>query len=68
MRDKFIALIGDKAMFVYNMVRAKGALTVVEAGTSFGVITIYLALAIGENTNSAGMMRTDRGESHRDRA
>lgn len=39
MRDKFIALTEDKAMFVYNMVRAKGALTVVQAGTSFGVST-----------------------------
>jgi hypothetical protein len=54
MRDKFIALTEDKAMFVYNMIRAKGALTVVEAGTSFGVSTIYLALAVGENARSAG--------------
>ena len=59
MRDKFIALTEDKAMFVYNMVRAKGALTVVEAGTSFGVSTIYLALAVGENARSAGKMRSE---------
>jgi hypothetical protein len=59
MRDKFIALTGDKATFVYNMVRAKGALTVVEAGTSFGVSTIYLALAVGENARSAGKMRSE---------
>lgn len=54
MRDKFIALTEDKAMFVYNMIRAKGAMTVVEAGTSFGVSTIYLALAVGENATRAG--------------
>jgi hypothetical protein len=59
MRDKFIALTEDKAMFVCNMVRAKGALTVVEAGTSFGVSTIYLALAVGENVRSAGKMRSE---------
>lgn len=59
MRDKFIALTEDKAMFVYNMVRAKGALTVVEAGTSFGVSTIYLALAVAENARSAGTTRSE---------
>jgi hypothetical protein len=59
MRDKFIALTEDKAIFVYNMVRAKGALTVVEAGTSFGVSTIYLALAVGENARSAGRTRSE---------
>ena len=59
MRDKFIALTEDKAMFVYNMVRAKGAMTVVEAGTSFGVSTIYLALAVGQNANSAGKMPSE---------
>lgn len=59
MKDKFIALTEDKAMFVYNMVRAKGALTVVEAGTSFGVSTIYLALAVGENARSNGKMPSE---------
>jgi predicted O-methyltransferase YrrM len=59
MRDKFIALTKDKAMFVYNMVRAKGALTVVEAGTSFGVSTIYLALAVCENNRNAGKMPSE---------
>ena len=59
MRDKFIALTEDKALFVYNMIRAKGALTVVEAGTSFGVSTIYLALAVGQNASSAGKMQSE---------
>lgn len=54
MRDKFIALDEDKALFVYQMLRATGALTVVEAGTSFGVSTIYLATAVGQNAADAG--------------
>jgi predicted O-methyltransferase YrrM len=59
MRDKFIALTEDKAMFVYSMIRAKGAMTVVEARTSFGVSTIYLALAVGQNASVAGKMRSE---------
>ena len=54
MQDKFIALDPDKAAFMYNLVRAIGALNVVEAGTSYGVSTIYLALAVGQNANAAG--------------
>ncbi|KIK70120.1 hypothetical protein GYMLUDRAFT_53227 [Collybiopsis luxurians FD-317 M1] len=49
MRDKFIALDEDKAHFVYQLIRATGATRVIEAGTSFGVSTIYLALAVSEN-------------------
>lgn len=54
MRDKFIALTADKASFVYNLLRATHALNVVEAGTSFGVSTIYLALAVGQNALAQG--------------
>lgn len=46
MLDKFIALDQDKCLFVYNTLLAMGAKAVVEAGTSFGVSTIYLALAV----------------------
>ena len=46
MRDKFIALEEDKALFVYHLLRATGALNVVEAGTSYGVSTINLATAV----------------------
>lgn len=53
MRDKFIALTADKASFMYQLLRAQGALNVVEAGTSFGVSTIYLALAVGQNAATA---------------
>ncbi|KAL2125904.1 hypothetical protein VTI74DRAFT_2294 [Chaetomium olivicolor] len=49
MRDKFVALEEDKCHFMYLLARAKGALNIVEAGTSFGVSTIYLALAVGQN-------------------
>lgn len=54
MRDKFIALDADKASLVYSLIRATGALNVVECGTSFGVSTIYLALAVGQNAKAAG--------------
>ncbi|EAS31123.3 O-methyltransferase [Coccidioides immitis RS] len=49
MRDKFIALEPDKCEFLYLLARTTGALNIVEAGTSFGVSTIYLALAAGQN-------------------
>jgi predicted O-methyltransferase YrrM len=49
MRDKFVALEEDKCHFMYLIARNSGALNVVEAGTSFGVSTIYLALAVGQN-------------------
>ncbi|KIW21094.1 hypothetical protein PV08_01673 [Exophiala spinifera] len=54
MRDKFIALDRDKAEFVYQLCRATGAETIVEAGTSFGVSTIYLALAASANASRTG--------------
>ncbi|OJD25694.1 hypothetical protein ACJ73_02941 [Blastomyces percursus] len=48
-KDKFIALEADKSEFLYLLARTSGATTIVEAGTSFGVSTIYLALAAGQN-------------------
>ena len=54
MQDKFIALEEDKALFVYHLLRATGALNVVEAGTSYGVSTIYLATAVGQNATDVG--------------
>ncbi|KAJ4165473.1 hypothetical protein LMH87_007105 [Akanthomyces muscarius] len=53
-RDKFIALDQDKSQYVYALARAADARTIVEAGTSFGVSTIYLALAASANANAAG--------------
>ena len=54
MRDKFVALEPDKCQFVYLLARAMGVRNVVEAGTSFGVSTIYLALAVGQNVAHGG--------------
>ncbi|ETS76548.1 hypothetical protein PFICI_11935 [Pestalotiopsis fici W106-1] len=47
--DLFVALDLDKCALVYLLLRATGARHVVEAGTSFGLSTIYLALAVGQN-------------------
>merc|ERR1711939_1164325 len=52
MKDKFVALDADKCRFIYLLARSLGACNVVEAGTSFGVSTIYLALAVGQNVSS----------------
>jgi len=52
MRDKFIALDKDKALFVHNLILASGATSIVEIGTSFGVSTIYLALAAAASAQS----------------
>ncbi|KAL7917867.1 S-adenosyl-L-methionine-dependent methyltransferase [Trichoderma austrokoningii] len=54
MRDKFIALDQDKCQFVYQLAKATGARNIVEIGTSFGVSTIYLALAVGSNLEHLG--------------
>ena len=52
--DKFVALDPDKCALVYMLLRATGARHVVEAGTSFGLSTIYLALAVGQNVEALG--------------
>ncbi|CAI7656729.1 unnamed protein product [Penicillium glandicola] len=54
MLDKFIALDQDKCELVYHILRSINAKTIVEAGTSFGVSTIYLALAVAENAKRVG--------------
>ena len=48
-RDKLVALEPEKAEFCYGLLRAIGAKRAVEAGTSFGVSTLYLAAAIRDN-------------------
>ncbi|OAA69161.1 O-methyltransferase [Cordyceps fumosorosea ARSEF 2679] len=53
-RDKFIALDQDKSQYLYALCRATDARTIVEAGTSFGVSTIYLALAASANAAAGG--------------
>lgn len=52
--DKMIALERIKAEFVYQVCRSIRARKVVEAGTSFGVSTIFLAAAIRENIKEDG--------------
>lgn len=52
--DRFVALEPDKCALVYLLLRSIGARYVVEAGTSFGVSTIYLALAVGQNAVLVG--------------
>jgi predicted O-methyltransferase YrrM len=54
MSDKFIALDQDKCQFMYQLMRSKGAMIAIEAGTSFGVSTIYLALAVAQNGAASG--------------
>jgi predicted O-methyltransferase YrrM len=52
--DKFVALDRDKAKFCYQLCRSIGARRIVEAGTSFGVSTLYLAAALRDNIREAG--------------
>ncbi len=54
MRDKFVALDRDKAELCYQLCRALRAKRVVEAGTSFGVSTLYLAAAVRDNVRDDG--------------
>ncbi|KAJ9250133.1 hypothetical protein DTO207G8_6269 [Paecilomyces variotii] len=54
MRDKFIALDEDKCQFTYQLINAMGATNIIEAGTSFGVSTIYLALAVAKTKAATG--------------
>mgnify|MGYP001176875039 FL=1 len=47
--DKMVALDPSKAALAYLLCRSLGARRVVEAGTSYGVSTIYLAAAVRDN-------------------
>jgi predicted O-methyltransferase YrrM len=49
LRDKMVALEREKAEYCYLLCRALRARRVVEAGTSFGVSTLYLAAAVRDN-------------------
>src|SRR5262249_36120528 len=50
--DKLVALDRPKAEFCYHVCRALGARRIVEAGTSFGVSTLYLAAAVRDNVRA----------------
>jgi predicted O-methyltransferase YrrM len=53
-RDKLVALDRDKAEFCYQLCRASNARRIVEAGTSYGVSTLYLAAAVRDNIRISG--------------
>jgi predicted O-methyltransferase YrrM len=54
LRDKLVALDRDKAELCYLLCRALRATRVVEAGSSFGVSTLYLAAAVRDNAGGGG--------------
>ena len=54
MRDKLVALDRSKAELCYQLCRALRAKRVVEAGTSHGVSTLYLAAAVRDNVREEG--------------
>ena len=54
--DKMVALDRDKAEFCYQLCRSLRATRVVEAGTSFGISTLYLAAAVRDNQVENGIV------------
>ena len=52
--DKLVALDREKAEFCYQVCRSLRAKRVVEAGTSFGVSTLFLAAAVRDNIRAGG--------------
>src|SRR5437762_1727009 len=55
--DKLVALDRNKAEFCYQVCRALRARRVVEAGTSFGVSTLFLAAAVRDNLRQGAERR-----------
>jgi predicted O-methyltransferase YrrM len=54
--DKMVALDRDKGEFCYQLCRSIGASRIIEAGTSFGVSTMYLAAAVRDNQFKKGVV------------
>ena len=54
--DKMVALDRDKAEFCYLLCRSLRARRIVEAGTSHGVSTLYLAAAVRDNQVEDGVV------------
>lgn len=63
--DKMVALDRDKAEFCYQLCRSLRATRVVEAGTSFGVSTLYLAAAVRDNRVENGVVIGTEHEHHK---
>jgi predicted O-methyltransferase YrrM len=61
LKDKLIALDRSKAEFCYHVCRALRARRIVEAGTSFGVSTLFLAAAVRDSLRQAERMQDDGG-------
>jgi predicted O-methyltransferase YrrM len=61
LRDKLIALDRSKAEFCYLVCRSLRARRIVEAGTSFGVSTLFLAAAVRRNLEQARQPPLDEG-------
>jgi predicted O-methyltransferase YrrM len=57
--DKLVALDRQKADFCYHLCRALRAHRVVEAGTSFGVSTLFLAAAVRDNGGEGVVIGTE---------
>ena len=69
--DKLVALDRDKAEFCYQLCRANNARRIVEAGTSYGVSTLYLAAAVRDNvqaTSGSGVVIGTEYEPNKARA
>ena len=54
--DKMVTLDRDKAAFCYRLCRAMQARRIVEAGTSFGVSTLYLAASLRDSGATDGVV------------
>ena len=75
-KDKMIALEQDKSELIYAVLRNKNARRIFEAGTSYGVSTIYLLLAsqaaearLGSQTGAPAMVwGTEKEEDKADAA
>ena len=61
LKDKLIALDRSKAEFCYHVCRALRARCIVEAGTSFGVSTLFLAAAVRDNLRQETPNHRDSG-------
>jgi predicted O-methyltransferase YrrM len=62
--DKLVALDRDKAEFCYQLCRVSNAHRVVEAGTSYGVSTLYLAAAVRDNVRGTAGTGVVIGTEH----
>lgn len=62
MSDKMVALDRAKAEFCYQLCRALRATRVVEAGTSYGISTLYLAAAVRDNQIENGVVIATENE------